>query len=230
MKRKIRKDRQYASLDEVFRYPIVCVRCRWVGMVATKKADLSSLTCIVCGGKLVYQTRSVDAKLVTARERNNNVSGPVMEPNDDTKCYGNERINVNRLLLGDTKMAKANFSSLNKALPCTTKGKTKKRRISSGNRNDAVADALAKCSNAEEVALIGIRFGLTETDIRNRAKAAKNFGLFRMVIGNLCRGVVNRIAQAKEKGVKLTVAQAAYPKEARKVVAKKTKKASRKQR
>ena len=124
-------------------------------------------------------------------------------------------------------MAKAvNLESLNKVLPHTTANKdTKRRHISDHNKNDAVADALGKCNSAAEVGALGMKFGLTENEVRNRAKAAKNFGLYRMVIGNRIRGVVNRIGKAKKKNQKLTQAEAAYPKSgAVKKTAKKSKK------
>ena len=124
---------------------------------------------------------------------------------------------------------KPNFVSLNKVLPCQTGKKSKKRHTCTGSRNDAVSDNLAKCKNAEDVGHLAMRFGFTENDVRTRARAAKNFGLFRMVIGNLCRGVVSRIAAAKQAGGKLTAYDAAHPKEkkAKKVVKKKKKKAKK---
>lgn len=124
-------------------------------------------------------------------------------------------------------MAKVNLESLNKVLPCNTANKnTKRRHVSDHSRNDAVADALAKCNSAAEVGHLGMKFGLTENEVRNRAKSAKNFGLYRMVIGNRIRGISSRIQKAKKKSQKLTLTEAAYPKkrEAVKKTAKKSKK------
>lgn len=124
-------------------------------------------------------------------------------------------------------MAKVNLESLNKVLPCRTANKnTKRRHISDGSRNDMVADALAKCNSTAEVAALGMKFGLTENEVRNRAKSAKNFGLYRMVIGNRCRGIASRIKKAKQKNQKLTQAEAAYPK--KREVVKKAKKVVKK--
>lgn len=129
-------------------------------------------------------------------------------------------------------MGKVNFESLNKSLPCQPQKKgSKQRHVCSGSRNDAVSTAMAKCKDAADVAALGMRFGLAEQDVRTRAKKAKNFGLFRMVVGNLARGVASRLAKAKAANVKMTVAEAAYgkPKKAKKVVKKKKKKKAKKE-
>jgi len=126
-------------------------------------------------------------------------------------------------------MAKVNLESLNKVLPCNTANKnTKRRHVSDKNRNDAVADALAKCNTTAEVATLGMKFGLTENEVRNRAKAAKNFGLYRMVIGNRIRGIASRIQKAKKKNIKLTQEEAAYPKKKTGGAVKKAKKKAKK--
>lgn len=127
--------------------------------------------------------------------------------------------------------SKPNFDSLNTALPCKTKKKGgKQRRVCSGNRNDAVSDAFAKCSNAADIAHLAMKFGITEQEIRTKAKMAPNFGQFNMTMRNKIRGIVKRIAEAKEKGVRLTMAEAAQGKKAtKKAPAKKaTKKAKKK--
>jgi len=112
-------------------------------------------------------------------------------------------------------MAKTNLTSLNKILPNLTANKnTKRRHVTDHNRNDAIADALSKCENAADIAALGMKFGLTEQEVKTRAKSAPNFGQFRMVIGNRIRGVVRRISKAKKEGKKLTPAEAAYPKAA----------------
>lgn len=128
---------------------------------------------------------------------------------------------------------KVSLSNLNKVLPHNlTKKGGKKRRVTSHNRNDQVAAELAKCNSASEVGAFAMRFGLSEREVRTRAKAAPNFGQYRMVIGNRIRGIVNRIRKAKQKGVKLSPAAAAYPKGdvASKVPVKKAKKASKRKR
>ena len=116
-----------------------------------------------------------------------------------------------------------NLESLNKVLPNLTANKsTTKRRVTDGNKNDVIADELAKCNSAAEIAALGMKFGLSEQDVRNRCKTAKNFGLYRMQVGNLIRGIVARIRKAAKKNVKLTPAEAAYPKKAKAIVAAKT--------
>ena len=126
-------------------------------------------------------------------------------------------------------MAKVNLESMNKLVPCNTANKnTKRRHISDHSKNDAVAEQLSKCNDAAEVGALGMRFGLTEDEVRNRAKSAKNFGLFRMVIGNRCRGVANRIKKAKQKNQKLTLAEAAYPTKGSGTAKKKVKKVAKK--
>ena len=126
-------------------------------------------------------------------------------------------------------MAKINLESLNKVLPCLTANKnTKRRHVTDGNKNDAVADALAKCNSTADVAHLGMKFGLTENEVRTRAKDAKNFGLYRMVIGNRIRGVASRIRKAKKRNQKLTVTEAAYPKTKSGAVKKTVKKKSKK--
>jgi hypothetical protein len=123
---------------------------------------------------------------------------------------------------------KVNLQSLNKVVPCLTANKsTKRRHVSDHSRNDAVADALSKCNNAAEVGALGMKFGLTENEVRARARSAKNFGLYRMVIGNRIRGITNRIRKAKKKNQKLTLAEAAYPPK-KSGATKKTKKAKKK--
>ena len=227
-----KRDKCKSHLDTIFIYPIVCTKCGRRALMATKKADLSRLSCHICGSRLVYQTRKRGIKRVRSGERNNKVRNVNMELNPSFVCYGNGRTKTVNNFLGEHKMAKINFESLNKVLPCQPAKKgSKKRKVSSGSRNDAVSDALAKCTCAADVANFGMRFGLTEVDVRARAKKAPNFGQYRMVMGNLARGVVNRIAIAREKGQKLTVAMAAYPKnikKTKKVVKKKKKKSSHK--
>jgi len=104
------------------------------------------------------------------------------------------------------------LNDLNKVLPCNMVGKDKKRRkVSDANRHDAVADALAKCNSTLEIAALGVKFGLTEEEVKSRAASAKNFGLYRMTIGNRIRGIVSRIQKAAKKGIKLSQHDAAYP-------------------
>lgn len=126
-------------------------------------------------------------------------------------------------------MANVNFTSLDKLLPAKAacKGSTR-RRVTDKKRHDKTSEILDKCNSASEIADLAIKFGLTELDIRNRAKAAPGIGQFRMVMGNLIRGVVSRISKAKTKGVTLSVTDAAYPKKAKKAVKKTTKKAAKK--
>lgn len=123
---------------------------------------------------------------------------------------------------------KVNLDSLNRVLPNRTAGKgTKKRRVSDHHRNDGVAAELAKCNTAAEIGNLGMRFGLSEKEVRARARSAPNFGQYRMVIGNRIRGVVGKIRKAKQKNIRLTVAEAAYPKTAPKVASKPVKKAKK---
>jgi len=122
-------------------------------------------------------------------------------------------------------MAKVNFKSLDKLLPATPARKgSNRRRVTENKRHDRTSEILDKCNSASEIANLAMKFGFTEHDIRNRAKAASGFGQFRMVMGNLIRGVVNRISRAKRKGQTLSVTDAAYPKKAEKAVKKVTKK------
>lgn len=109
-------------------------------------------------------------------------------------------------------MAKVNLNSLDKALPNRTAGKTKKRRVSDHSRSDKVAEALSKCDSASAIGNLAMQFGISEKEIRARAAAAPNFGQFRMVVGNRVRGIARRVAKAKQKGQKLTLTDAAYPK------------------
>lgn len=109
------------------------------------------------------------------------------------------------------KMAKVNLTSLNKVLPYKADKKTKKRHVSSGNRNDPVSQAMAKCEDTAAVATLGMKFGLTEKEVRSRARTAPNFGQYRMVIGNRVRGIVRRIRAAKKRHKTLSPAEAAYP-------------------
>lgn len=88
-------------------------------------------------------------------------------------------------------------------------------------RQDAVSEKLAECTTPEQVVELAGDFGIRADELTERAKRAPNFGQFRMVIGNRIRGVVNRIARAEEKGEKLLVEVAAYPKEHKKVRVKK---------
>ena len=127
-------------------------------------------------------------------------------------------------------MSKVNLASLNKVLPCNTANKsTDRRNVSKNHKNDAVATELAKCNNAEDVGNFAMKLGISEQEVRTRAKAAKNFGLYRMVIGNRARGIAKKMVAAKNAGVKLTFADAAYPPKAVKKVAKKvTKKTTKK--
>ena len=127
-------------------------------------------------------------------------------------------------------MAKANLSGLDRVLPHQAASKNSKRRhVTDHSRNDAVSDALSKCNSASEIGTLAMKFGITEAEVRQRAKSAKNFGLFRMAIGNRLRGITNRIAKAKRKSIKLSVSDAAYPDKAKsKAPAKKTKKAKKK--
>lgn len=105
-----------------------------------------------------------------------------------------------------------NLENLNKVLSCNTVGKDKKRRkVADASRRDAVAEALAKCNSTAEIAALGIRFGLSEDEVKTRAQSATNFGLYRMTIGNRIRGVVSRIQKASRKGMKLSNHDAAYP-------------------
>ena len=127
------------------------------------------------------------------------------------------------------------FESLNKVLPFNVakKGSTR-RHVSDKNKNDAVAEALAKCDSTADVATLGVKFGLSDAEVTTRAKASKNFGLYRMVIGNRIRGIVAKVGKAKMGGKKLTLTDAAYPpkkvakKVAKKVVKKVTKKVTKK--
>lgn len=52
--RKKRKTKGRSTLDDIFKYPIRCVKCSYRGMMATKKADMKRLACHQCGSKLVY--------------------------------------------------------------------------------------------------------------------------------------------------------------------------------
>ena len=104
------------------------------------------------------------------------------------------------------------FESLNKVLPFNVakKGSTR-RHVSDKNKNDAVAEALAKCDSTADVATLGVKFGLSDAEVSARAKTSKNFGLYRMVIGNRIRGIVAKVGKAKMEGKKLTLTDAAYP-------------------
>ena len=128
-------------------------------------------------------------------------------------------------------MAKQNrFSKIDKILPInvTGKGSDAKRRTTANTKKDEISKQLAGCQRPSDVAVLAAKFGLTDEDITARAKAAPNFGMFRMIIGNLIRGICSRIAAAKKEGVKLSVQNAAYPKKAEKVKkAKKTNKAKK---
>jgi len=123
------------------------------------------------------------------------------------------------------------FESLNKVLPFNVakKGSTR-RHVSDKNKNDAVAEALAKCDSTADVATLGVKFGLSDAEVTARAKTSKNFGLYRMVIGNRIRGIVAKVGKAKADNKKLTLTDAAYPpkKMTKKVVKKATKKATKK--
>jgi hypothetical protein len=85
-------------------------------------------------------------------------------------------------------------------------------RKTSTARSDSVSERLSECETPEEIAAFAMEFGLSQKEIKERVEKAPNFGQFRMVVGNRIRGIVNRVAKAKEKGVKLSVEDAAYPK------------------
>lgn len=116
-------------------------------------------------------------------------------------------------------MARANrFSKIDSLLPITTKGKgTKKTRKIATDRtiSDGLAKQMAECQTPSELALLASKFGFKDEDIIQWAKEAPNFGMFRMRIGNRCRGVLNRIAAAKKRGITLSVKDAAYAKRTR---------------
>jgi len=85
------------------------------------------------------------------------------------------------------------LDKLPKLKPRTAAKGSKRRRVCKGNRNDAISEALEKCRSVSEVATLGIRFGLTEADMLERAKKSSGFGQFRMTVGNLCRGVASEV-------------------------------------
>lgn len=97
--------------------------------------------------------------------------------------------------------------------------KAGERKVSNA-RSDSVSENLGDCQTPEEIAAFAAQFGINQDEINERVEKAPNFGQFRMVIGNRIRGIVNRIAKAKEKGEKLSVEHAAYPKKNTKTVAK----------
>jgi len=121
---------------------------------------------------------------------------------------------------------KANLMSLNKVLPAKAAAKDSKRRnVTDKTRHDRISEELAKCNTAAEIGNLAMKFGMNEQEVRQRAKDAKNFGLFRMVVGNRIRGIANKIVAAKKKNVKLSPQEAAYPSgnKAKKVTKKTTK-------
>jgi hypothetical protein len=74
-------------------------------------------------------------------------------------------------------------------------------RIATEGRGDKVALELAKCVTVDQIVELASEI-LPEKEVRERFKNAKNFGLFRMVIGNRIRGELARKAREKEKGAK----------------------------
>jgi len=116
-------------------------------------------------------------------------------------------------------MAKTNkFTVIDDLLPITTKGKGKEktRKIAKDRTiDDGLAKEMAGCQLPSEIAMMASKFGFKDEDIIQWAKDAPNFGMFRMRVGNRCRGVLARIAKAKQRGVDLSVKEAAYAKRTR---------------
>lgn len=99
-------------------------------------------------------------------------------------------------------------------LQTRTNAKGQRRRTTS--RNDPIADEMEKANTPNEVAKLAGKYGINDDEITSRASTAPNFGQFRMVIGNRLRGIQKRLDDANKRGEKLTRADAAYPKKARK--------------
>ena len=129
---------------------------------------------------------------------------------------------------------KVSLVGLDKILPATPAKKGSKRRnVTDKARHDRITEELSKCNSASEIGTLAMKFGLSEQEVRERARNAKNFGLFRMVIGNRMRGVAAKISKAKKKNIKLTLHDAAYPpggKTKTKTAKKKKKKTAKKKR
>jgi hypothetical protein len=106
------------------------------------------------------------------------------------------------------KKSKKNDGSLGLSFRTNKAGERK----TSTARNDQVSERLSDCGTPSEVAEFAMDFGITQKEIKERVEKAPNFGQFRMVIGNRIRGIVNRVAKAKEKGTDLSLEDAAYPK------------------
>lgn len=92
-----------------------------------------------------------------------------------------------------------------------TVNKEGQRKATEG-KGDDIAKAMKDLTKPSEIADFGTQFGLDVEDVLNRGKTAKNFGQFRMLIGNLSRGIVGRIEKAKQQGFVVTPQQAKDPK------------------
>lgn len=75
------------------------------------------------------------------------------------------------------------------------------------SRQDAIAEELAKAETPSAVGKLAQKWGISDEEVLERAKAAPNFGQFRMVIGNRIRGINRRV----QENSNLTRKQAAYP-------------------
>ncbi|MCK5606666.1 hypothetical protein KAR91_32490 [Candidatus Pacearchaeota archaeon] len=126
-------------------------------------------------------------------------------------------------------MAKTNLLLLNKILPAKPAKKgSKRRRVTDKKKNDRVSEVMDSCNSAAEMGTFAMKCGITEKEIRERAKSASGLGQFRMVLSIRIRGIAGKIARAKAKGITLSKHDAANPVKGKKVVKKTTKKATKK--
>lgn len=93
----------------------------------------------------------------------------------------------------------------------TRKSDGERRRVN--HNSNEIGDILADCSTPAEIGQVAVDNGIRAEEVLERAKAAPNFGQFRMVIGNRVMAVVRRLKNIA-KPTADDIAAAAYPKEA----------------
>lgn len=72
-------------------------------------------------------------------------------------------------------------------------------------RNDEIAEHMAKLTKPSELGAFAHEFKVPAERIADLAKKSPNFGQFRMLMGNLVRGVVSRMQKAKDEGLKVSI-------------------------
>lgn len=141
--------------------------------------------------------------LWAAQGRHDDPDGDVqpVKQNRSTTRNDMESIPLSRVTRQECTVAKNSFSGLdslaNLEVQTYKKGDRAGVRKVTASKQDEISEKMAGLTKPSELAQFASEFGIDSKVITERAQKAPNFGQFRMLIGNLTRGVLNRFQKAQ---------------------------------